>query len=590
MQPDEGAIILLPMLTLGLANMRDAAAAIVADGRIIAAAEEERFVRIKHVTAFPVCAIRYCLKAAGVQLRDLDAVAVPWKYWQVGRRGALALGAMMRSPQLFWVKGRRSAERLGQEWKELAMLGSYLRRKIDGTRGPHPVFLDHHLCHAASSFLVSPFDRAAVLVVDGAAEAHTTMLARADRDGIEVVKRVALPHSLGQFYASMTAYLGFRPDEDEYIVMGLAAYGEPTFARIIREQILSLQPNGEFRFNTSLLDFHLARLRIFSPALLALLGPNRGPGGEITQQHRDVAASVQLVLEETLLHLTHVLRQSTGLDRLCLAGGVAYNCVANSRLSRESGFREIYVPPAAGDAGAALGAALWLNYRAGRLRERVEMTSASWGPEYSDEEYRSALHRAGLSGERLPDEQLSERVAGELALGRLVCWFQGRMEWGPRALGNRSLLADPRREDMRALINAKVKQREPFRPFAPSVLQERAMEFFDLQAPSPFMLFTASVRASAKGIIPAVVHVDGSARVQTVDTRSNPRYRQLIEAFDRLTGVPVLLNTSFNVHEPIVCTPDEAVACFQRTEVDWLVMGNYLVSRPKVASPRRCPE
>jgi len=218
------------------------------------------------------------------------------------------------------------------------------------------------------------------------------------------------------------------------------------------------------------------------------------------------------------------------------------------------------------------------------------MTSASWGPEYSDEEYRSALHRAGLSGERLPDEQLSERVAGELALGRLVCWFQGRMEWGPRALGNRSLLADPRREDMRALINAKVKQREPFRPFAPSVLQERAMEFFDLQAPSPFMLFTASVRASAKGIIPAVVHVDGSARVQTVDTRSNPRYRQLIEAFDRLTGVPVLLNTSFNVHEPIVCTPDEAVACFQRTEVDWLVMGNYLVSRPKVASPRRCPE
>jgi carbamoyltransferase len=573
------------MLTLGLSNMRDAAAAIVSDGRIIAAAEEERFVRIKHVTALPVHAIRYCLKTAGVQLSDLGAVAVPWKYWQIGRRGALALGAMMRSPQLFWVKGRRSAERLGQEWKELAFLGSYLHRKIDGTRGPQPVFLDHHLCHAASSFLVSPFDRAAVLVVDGASEAHTTMLARADRNGITVERRIALPHSLGQFYAAMTAYLGFKPDHDEYIVMGLAAYGEPRFAQAIREQILPLLPNGDFRLNASLLDFHLARLRIFSPALLTLLGPNRHPEAEITQRHRDVAASVQLVLEETLLHLARALRQTTGLDRLCLAGGVAYNCVANSRLLRESGFRDIYVPPAAGDSGAALGAALWLNYRRGSLTERTEMTSASWGPEFSDEECRSALERVGLSAHRMPDEQLCETVAGELALGRLVYWFQGRMEWGPRALGNRSLLADPRREDMRALINAKVKLREPFRPFAPSVLAERAGEFFELPAPSPFMLFTASVRASAKGVIPAVVHVDGSARVQTVDAQSNPRYRRLIEAFDRLTGVPVLLNTSFNVHEPIVCTPDEAVHCFLRTEVEWLVLGNYLASRSKGASP-----
>jgi carbamoyltransferase len=571
------------MLTLGLSNMRDAAAAIVADGRIIAAAEEERFVRTKHVTALPVCAIRYCLKTAGVQLRDLDAVVVPWKYWQVGRRGALALGAMMRSPQLFWVKGRRSADRLGHEWKELAFLESYLHRKVDETHGPQPVFLDHHLCHAASSFLVSPFDRAAVLVVDGASEAHTTMLARADHNGIEVVKRIALPHSLGQFYAAMTAYLGFKPDHDEYIVMGLAAYGEPRFARAIREQILPHLPTGGFRLNTSLLDFHLARLRIFSPALLALLGSNRAPEDQITQRHRDVAASVQLVLEETLLHLAHILRHVTGLDRLCLAGGVAYNCVANSRLMRESGFRDIYVPPAAGDPGAALGAALWLNYRRGSLRERVEMTSASWGPEFSDEECRRVIEQAGLSMERLPDEQLCERVASELARGRLVFWFQGRMEWGPRALGNRSLLADPRREDMRALINAKVKLREPFRPFAPSVLEERAVEFFELPAPSPFMLFTASVRASAKGIIPAVVHVDGSARVQTVDLESNLRFRRLIEAFDRLTGVPVLLNTSFNVHEPIVCTPNEAVDCFLRTEVEWLVLGNYLASRSKNA-------
>lgn len=583
-QSGSGAIILPPMLTLGLSNMRDAAAAIVSDGRIIAAAEEERFARIKHVTALPVHAIRYCLQTAGVQLRDLDAVAVPWKYWQIGRRGALALGAMMRSPQLFWVKGRRSAERLAQEWKELAFLGSYLHRKIDGTRGPTPVYLDHHLCHAASSFFVSPFDRAAVLIVDGASEAHTTMLAQADHRGIEVVKRIALPHSLGQFYAAMTAYLGFRPDQDEYIVMGLAAYGEPRFAPAIRKQILPLLPNGEFRLNPSLLDFHLARLRIFSPGLLTLLGPNRHPEDEIIQRHRDVAASVQLVLEETLIHLARTLRQATGLDRLCLAGGVAYNCVANSRLMQESGFQDIYVPPAAGDSGAALGAALWLNFRRGSLTERTEMTFASWGPEFSDEDCRRALDRGGLIMEYVPDERLSERVAGELARGRLVCWFQGRMEWGPRALGNRSLLADPRREDMRALINAKVKLREPFRPFAPSVLEERAADFFERSTPSPFMLFTAVVRASVKGIIPAVVHVDGSARVQTVDTRSNPRYRGLIEAFDRLTGVPVLLNTSFNVHEPIVCTPDEAVQCFLRTEVEWLVMGNWLARREIAAA------
>jgi carbamoyltransferase len=567
------------MLTLGLSNMRDAAAAIVADGQIIAAAEEERFVRIKHVTALPVQAIRYCLKAAGVQLRDVDAIVVPWKYWQVGRRGALLLGAMIQSPQLCLVKGRRTAERLSQEWKELMFLGSHLRRNVDGTRGPKPVFLDHHLCHAASTFLASPFDSAAILVVDGASESHTTMLARADRDGINVIKRIALPHSLGQFYAAMTAYLGFKPDHDEYIVMGLAAYGEPRFARPIRERILPLLPNGEFRLVTSLLDFHLARVRIFSPTLLALLGPARGPDEEVTQRHRDIAASVQVVLEETLISLARTLRQATGEDRLCLAGGVAYNCVANSRIGAEGEFRDVFVPPAAGDAGAALGAALWWNHRRGNSKNRTVMTSAAWGPEFSDDMCGEALKRYELHAERLPEDLLCNRVAEELARGRLVCWFQGRMEWGPRALGNRSILADPRREDMRALINAKVKLREPFRPFAPSILEERVQDFFDRPRPSPFMLFTSPVRNTAKGIIPAVVHVDGSARVQTVDPASNPRYRRLLEAFDRLTGVPVLLNTSFNVQEPIVCTPDDAIRCFLRTEVEWLVMGVWLARR-----------
>ena len=569
------------MLTLGLSNMRDAAAALVENGRVVAAAEEERFVRIKHVTALPVHAVRFCLQSAGARLSDVDAVAVPWKYWQLGRRAALAVGAMLRSPQLFRVKGRRSAERLAHEWKELAFLRSYLGRRIDGTACPLPVFLDHHLCHAASAMLVSPFERAAVLVVDGASESHTTMLAQADRNHIQVLKRIPLPHSLGQFYAAVTAYLGFTPDRDEYIVMGLAGYGEPRFAEPLRSQVLRALPDGVFQLNTRLLDFHLARNRIFSPDFLRLFGPARKPEEDVAPRHRDIAASAQLVLEEILLHLARHLKRLTGQERLCLAGGVAYNCVANSRLWREAGFHEVYVPPAAGDAGAALGAALWLTHRRGSLTEPMVMRSASWGPEFSEQACREALEQAGLTVERLPDALLCEKVAGELSNGRLVFWFQGRMEWGPRALGNRSLLADPRREDVRALINAKVKLREPFRPFAPSVLAERAAEYFDLPGPSPFMLFTAPVRAAVKGTIPAVVHVDGSARVQTVDADANRLYRLLLEAFARRTGVPVLLNTSFNVNEPIVCTPREAVQCFLRTDVDRLVMGNLLARRPE---------
>jgi carbamoyltransferase len=296
-------------------------------------------------------------------------------------------------------------------------------------------------------------------------------------------------------------------------------------------------------------------------------------------RHQDVAASAQAVLEETLLHLARHLKTVTKEQRLCLAGGVAYNCVANSRLLRDAGFDEIFVPPAAGDSGAALGAALWLTHRKRGSASSMVMRTASWGPQYSEEACRDALEAAGLVVERFDEASLCEKVAGELAAGRLVFWFQGRMEWGPRALGNRSLLADPRREDMRALINMKVKLREPFRPFAPSVLEERASEYFELSGSSPFMARTTVVQSSMKGVIPAVVHVDGTARVQTVDGESNPRYRRLLVSFARRTGIPVLLNTSFNVNEPIVCTPQEAVACFLRTEVEWLVMETLLARR-----------
>ena len=574
-----GLVYPADMLVLGLSNMRDAAAVVVQDGRILAAAEEERFVRIKHVTALPVQAMAWCLRQAGVGLHDVDAIAVPWKYWVLGRRACLALGAMLRSPTLFRVKGQRSAGRLRQEWAELAFLPRHLRRHF-GPGSYQPVFLDHHLCHAASTFLVSPFDRAAILIVDGASEAHTTMLAVGEGRQIRVLQRTPLPHSLGQFYAAITAYLGFTPDQDEYIVMGLAAYGEPRFAGALRQQVLGLRPDGQFWLNTQLLDFHLARAGIFAFELERLLGVHRQPGDAIQQRHRDAAASAQLVLEETLLHIGKHVKQLTGADNLCLAGGVAYNCVANSRLKEELGFKQVFVQPAAGDSGAALGAALWLANRRGEATRREPMTHAYWGPEFSEEQCRRALERAGLSGQRLSDEALCERTADELANGRLVLWFQDRMEWGPRALGNRSLLADPRREDMRELINAKVKFREPFRPFAPAVLEERAADYFDVSGPSPFMQFTGKVLPAAKGVLPAVTHVDGTARIQTVDRQSNRKFRMLLEAFGRKTGVPVLLNTSFNVQEPIVCTPDEAIQCFLRTQVDWLVLGNLLVDRP----------
>ena len=565
--------------------MRDAAAALVADGRIVAAAEEERFVRQKHVTALPVHAMQYCLREAGMALRDVDAIVVPWKYWQVGRRLRLAVTAMLRSTQLFRVKGTRSLERASQEWKELFRLQQELSRRVE-PGACRPVFLDHHLCHAASSFLVSPFERAAILVVDGASESDTTLLATGEGNQITVLERTPLPHSLGQFYAAMTAFLGFRPDQDEYIVMGLASSGEPTFAHSLSREILRVLPDGRFELNIRLLDFHLARAGHFVPEFIRLFGPQRRPQDDITQRHRDLAASAQFVLEETLLHLGRRLRSLTQATSLCLAGGVAYNCVANGRLRAELGFDQVYVPPAAGDSGAALGAALWWTARRGAATSKTVMPDAYLGPQYDESACRAALSKAGLVAECLADDRLYERVASELAHGRLVFWYQGRMEWGPRALGNRSLLADPRREDMRELINSKVKCREAFRPFAPSVLADRAEEFFHVPAPSAFMQFTVRVKASAKGLLPAVTHVDGTARVQTVTREANPRFYDLLATFGRLTGVPVLLNTSFNVQEPIVCSPDEAVRCFQRTQVDWLVLGNLLVGRPSPMPPQ----
>ena len=567
------------MWILGLNNMHDASAALVHDGILVAAAEEERFSRVKHAVGFPVHAIRYCLKEAGIEFDQIDTVAVSWKYWVVRRR-LLQVVRSLGSWQAFQAKTERAAGQMSHEWFELLFMRKLLTRHF-GPGRYELTYIGHHLAHAASAFLVSPYEQAAILTLDGAGEEMTTAIASGQGTRITLHDAIYLPHSLGQFYSAITAFLGFKTQSDEYKVMGMAAYGESSYAPYFRREILHLLPDGTFRFNYRLVDYHMARKGRFVPALSESLGHPRRPEEPVTQRHLDIAASAQVVLEEAILHLARHLYRRTKMKNLCIAGGVGLNCLANSRLLRETEFEHIYVQPAAGDNGTSLGAAFRSYHRKPGTPRGMVMSHAYWGPQFSTGEIQNALRNAPLVYEELPDDRLYRQVADDLANQKLVFWFQGRMEWGPRALGNRSLLADPRRRDVRELINVRVKQREIFRPFAPSVLEEKSHEYFGNKEPAPFMLATFPVERHKRDIIPAVVHEDGTARVQTVSRRDNPRYWELIHAFERQTGVPVLLNTSFNVNEPIVCTPEEAIRCFLRTDVDRLVLNNVLVKRPE---------
>lgn len=565
-------------MILGLNLMHDAAAALVADGAIVAAAEEERFTRRKHATGFPAQAIGWCLDAAGLALADVDVVAVGWKPWVARRRLGHLVESLATSPAHFRAKAGRGAGQIRNEWWQMVTV----RRRLTERFGPgryRLTFLDHHACHAASTFFASPFERAAILTVDGAGEETTTSIAVGEDTAIRSLSQIKLPHSLGQFYAAVTGFLGFRMQEDEYKVMGLAGGGEPRFRDFLLREVLRPEPGGGFHLDVGFLDYHLARRGIFLPRALTVLGPNRAPQGPLLESHREVAASAQQAVEAVLLHLAEHARRLTGAEDLCLAGGVAFNCVANGRLLREGPFRRLFVQPAAGDAGTALGAALAVAVGQGQGRDGFRMTHAALGPGFPAEDCRAALQAAGLAFQELAPEPLCREAAAALAESKLVFWFQGRMEWGPRALGQRSLLADPRRAEIRERINARVKRREAFRPFAPSVLAERAGEFFADAVPSPFMLLAFSVRSDKREIIPAVTHVDGTARPQTVDRAVLPLYWRLIRAFEEETGVPMVLNTSFNVQEPIVCTPQEAVACFLKTEGDVLALGPFL-ARP----------
>jgi carbamoyltransferase len=561
----------------------DAAAALVIDGKLVAAAEEERFTRVKHCAGFPAQAARWCLADAGLAPGDLDHVAVSRDPRANLRHKLLRT---LRGVRPGYLRSRlANAARVRDVRAELAQA---LDCGPDGVRGRlHNV--EHHQAHVASAFFVSPFEAAAVLSVDGFGDFASTMLAVGRGNRFSVLDRVLFPHSLGMLYTAVTQWLGFPKYGDEGKVMGLAPFGEPE-RHLARMRELVRFDGGRFELGLEYFchDTGVEMTwdggppilgRVYSERLEDAFGLAREPGAELGPEHADVAAALQAVLEEGYLHLIRHLWERTRLPHLCLAGGVALNAVANGRVLPETPFEGVFVQPAAGDSGTAVGAAYWVwNQRLGRRRE-FRMDHAYAGPEYSDAECADAIARAGLPAERLEDDALFPAVARRIEAGDVVGWFQGRMEFGPRALGNRSIVADPRRAEMKDVLNARIKHREPFRPFAPSILAEATGDWFEQDYPSPFMVLVYRSRPERRKLIPAVNHVDDTGRLQTVEAHANPRYHRLIAEFGRLTGVPVVLNTSFNEDEPIVMTPEHALDTFAKTRMDLLVLGNHVVRR-----------
>jgi carbamoyltransferase len=579
------------MIILGInAFHADSSAALVKDGILLAAAEEERFRRVKHWAGFPSLSIAYCLREAGLRLGDVDHVAVNMddRAHRMRKLGYVLGHSPNMRLVLARLRNRRKRRRLPELLTE-AVPGDSFRGTFHN--------IEHHLAHLSSAFHVSPFDEAVVVSVDGFGDFASAAWGVGRHNEIDIAGRVYFPHSLGIFYEALTHYLGFPYYGDEYKVMGLAPYGKPAYLGEMH-RIVHLIPDGTFELDLDYFTHHTKEMpyqwenaapqagELFSPALEALLGPRRRPEDPLEDRHRDIARSVQAKYEEAFLHLITRPQHRFGLTDIALAGGCAMNSVANGKIRRQTPFRRVYVQSAAGDAGGAIGAAYAVWHRLGGGRSFV-MDHAFWGPQFSPGETtrllaqrREEIARSGCAVEEIHDEEeLCRRAATAIAEGAVLGWFQGRMEWGPRALGNRSILCDPRRADMKAILNAKIKRRESFRPFAPSVLAEAVGEWFEEDDDVPFMMQVFQIRVEKRAQIPAVTHVDGSGRLQTVYRHTNPRYYRLIESLRDLTGVPMVLNTSFNENEPVVCRPEEALDCFLRTQIDALVIGDVFVSR-----------
>jgi carbamoyltransferase len=548
----------------------DAACCLLKDGVLIAAAEEERFSRSKHDAAIPKRAFNYCLEAGGLTIDQVDCVA----YYEEP--------AKKLSRQLSMLLPGRSTEK-----KTMARLDPQrAQREIRGVLGyDGPIdYVGHHQAHAASCFYYSGFAEAAILTVDGVGEWDTTSYARGNGNDLEILETVEFPHSLGLLYSTITGYLGFEVNEGEYKVMGLAPYGQPRYADLIRQLIIN-QPGGQYLLDMQYFDFTSFK-RMYSEKMVSLLGQSpRQPRTEILAFHKDLARSLQYVLEELLMDKLKYLHELTGSENLCMAGGVALNCVANGRIKREGPFKRLFVQPAAGDSGGALGAAaIAYKRRTNGAAKSLTLNHAYLGPAFTSDEVASLVESTGIKAQdfRGREVELIEAVAQRLAAGKIIGWFQGRMEFGPRALGARSILADPRGDQTQERINSIIKQRESFRPFAPAVLEDRAAAHFDLDHASRYMLETCQVTSPIR--LPAITHVDGSARVQTVNEETNPRFALLLRAFERLTGCPILLNTSFNLnYEPIVCTPIDAIICFILSGLDTLVVEDFIIDRSGIS-------
>jgi carbamoyltransferase len=569
----------------------DSSAAIIKDGQLIAAVEEERFTRIKHWAGFPREAIRYCLQEAGVGVEDLNYVAV-----NRNTRANLhkkVLFALRNRPSLGLVRDRLcNWQRVGDMRQTLAQEFSVAPNAIKARF----VNVEHHRAHLASSFFVSGFDEATLVSVDGFGDFTSTMVAKGKGSHIEPLYEVNYPHSLGLFYSAFTQFLGFPKYGDEYKVMGLSAFGKPAYLDKMQE-VVKLKPSGRFELNLKFFQHYRQGTRmqwhntapkfgqIYSDSLCGLFGKPRGKDDEITDHYKNIASSVQAAYEEAFFHILHHAHRVTGRSNLSLAGGCALNSLANGKIFDKAPCKEIYIPPAAHDGGGSIGAAYYLYHNMLGKPRGFAMRTAFWGPRYGQSDIHQLLadNRIGMDGFSVTDvvdtDELVKIAARYLSEGKIVGWFQGRMEWGPRALGNRSILADPRKKEMKDLLNSKIKMREPFRPFAPSVLQAYVHEYFEREYPDPFMLKVYPIRAAKRSVIPAVTHVDGTGRLQTVDKNENPLYWKLIDEFRKLTGVAVVLNTSFNENEPIVCKPEEALDCFLRTKMDVLILDKWVIAR-----------
>jgi carbamoyltransferase len=576
------------MIVLGInAYHADASAAILVDGKLVAATEEERFTRIKHWAGFPHQAISFCLQEANVTLDQVDYISIGRDPKAKFKRKLLFMIESPTNVFKYSINRLFNSKKVTSIASELLKIEPKIPLKVLENKINH---IEHHRSHLASAFYPSPFEEAAILSIDGAGDFTTTMLAVGKGTQIEVLEDIDFPHSVGVFYSAMTQLLGFPYYGDEYKVMGLAPYGEPKYVDMLRE-VVQLIPNGLFRLNFKFFrsphkgyiyysenDQPLVKT-LFNSHMEKVFGKERKKNEELTQYHKDLAASVQRYTEEIIFHVLKYLQQKTGLKKVCIAGGVAQNSVANGKITSQTAFDEVYIPSAGHDAGISMGSAYWVHHMKALQPRSAEVFNANTGSHFSNEFIKKECEKLNLNYTEIPDQELFEKIVDRLIDGGVVGWFNGRAEFGPRALGGRSIIADPRRSDAKEILNSKIKRRESFRPFAPSILKEEVPKWFEKNEPVPFMEKVFQINSSRRELIPAVTHADGSGRLQTVDSCISPRYHALISTFFKRTGVPILLNTSFNENEPIVNSPAEAIDCFLRTNMDMLVMENIVLKR-----------